>query len=119
MNWFNGERSWKWVQGESHPPLAEEPQFPRDFSDYGNDSLLFGKKISIDYNHSKEKEFLRFLQQANPQNDWIVSTNDPVVAKLIENPEALGLKVIDELSDLGAIRLRIVITMQLIPVYLA
>ena len=106
--WFNGGGSAKWVQGESHPPLAEEPQSPKDLLDYGKDSLLFGKKISIDSKYSKQEEFLRFLQKANPQNDWVVSTNDPVVAKIIENPEAFGLEVVDELSDLAAIRLRIV-----------
>jgi len=106
--WINGGRSLKWVQRETHSPLAEKPQSPTDFSDYANDSLLFSEKISIDSNSSKEEAFFRFLQQSNPQNDWVVSTNDPVVAKMIENPEAFGLEVIDELSDLAAIRLRIV-----------
>ena len=106
--WFNGGGSLKWVQGLNHPPLADEQKSPTDLADYANDSILFGEKISIDYNNSNEEEFLTLLQQANPQNDWVVSTNDPAVAKIIENPEAFGLEVIDELSDLAAIRLRIV-----------
>ncbi len=106
--WFNGGGSLKWVQRQNYPPLADEQKSPTDLADYANDSILFGEKISIDYNNSNEEEFLTLLQQANPQNDWVVSTNDPAVAKIIENPEAFGLEVIDELSDLAAIRLRIV-----------
>ena len=106
--WYNGGGSLKWVRGLNHPPLADEQPSPRNFSDYANDSMLLDEKISIDYNNTKEEEFLRLLQQVNPQNDWVVSTNDPVVAKIIENPEAFGLEVIDELSALAAIRLRIV-----------
>ena len=106
--WFNGGGSLKWVQRQNYPPLADEQKSQTDFADYANESILFGEKISIDYSNSNEEEFLTLLQQANPQNDWVVGTNDPAVAKIIENPEAFGLEVIDELSNLAAIRLRIV-----------
>ena len=105
--WFNGGGSLKWVQRQNYPPLADEQKSPTDFADYANDSILFGEKISIDYNNSNEEEFLTLLC-VNPQNDWVVSINDPAVAKIIENPEACGLEIIDELLDLAAIRLRIV-----------
>ena len=105
--WFNGDECLELVQRQNYPSLAGEQQSPRDFSDYANDSSLFDENISIDYNNTKKEEFFTFLQQVNPQNDWVVSTNDPIVAKIIENPEAFGLEVIDELSNLAAIRLRI------------
>ncbi len=64
---------------------------------------------------NKQEEIDSVLNQINPQNDWLVIMDSPQREDLLADPLSFGLKVTDQITELGIVRFSVVNSSKAMP----
>ena len=106
--WFSGANFFQYFVCKVHPSSSSSVDVPVSLLRVDHEKLETSH-FSDTNSYSDTEEIITFLQKINPQNDWVISTDDPLVSQALQNPQEYGFEVVDKLTEFGTVRVKLLI----------